>query len=255
MDFTLGKQPHVFDERTILVSRFMDSSFHAPTKYDFDRGRTEIPLLSGNMDLKCDVVASQANQLLRLGRIDQKRTLDITDENVTTRYKKLSKNNSGLVVLEAMWKWRRDGWKIGDKDYKISFFGEIEPNEHELMRTAVYLFHGVHIGLMLPRAVVKQMSWDYQGENGSNWKPGEMGVLAYCKAYDQHSYELILWGRRIRATNKFVEKYSDECWISMEVLDYWSTQALRLEDMFRAYPKLAIDVSSARAEARGGDKE
>jgi len=254
-EITLGKKPHVYDERTILISRFMDSSFHAPARYDFDRGRFVIPIVNTTV-YKCDVVCSQANQLLRFGRISQKQTIDVGANGVIARYKRLTGSKKprddkdrGLSVLSAMRMWHKAGWKTRGKDHKISLYGEIEPNEHAMMRMAIYLFRGLHIGLMIPPAAIKHLFWDWNGENGNEWKPGEMGVLAYCKSYDQDTYELIVWGRHIRASNRFVERYSDESWFAMEQLDYWSTQVLRLGDLYRAHPWIMDEITG---EQQGG---
>ena len=94
---------------------------------------------------------------------------------------------------------------------------------------------------MLPEAV-KRLGhvWDWDGEHEGIWKPGsldgENGVLAYCKAYNQSSYELILWGERFQVSNRFVDHYSDEAWISIEALDYWGSQVLDLESLQLLYP-------------------
>ena len=73
MDFQCGKLPHVFDGRTILFSSYMDPEFQAPTRFDFDKGRARFPFEEWHApSWKADVIASQANQLLRFGRIDQR---------------------------------------------------------------------------------------------------------------------------------------------------------------------------------------
>ena len=222
----------------------MDSSFRAPSKFDFDKGRAEIPIQSGGARIPCDVTASMANQLLRFGRIDQKRTLNMRSQDVTTRYRAIeaaSGGGLGITALDAMKSWKHSGWNVKGKNYKISLYGEIEPNEHEFVRTSIYVFRGVHIGLMLP-AAVKRLGhvWDYDGQIGEEWKAGslngENGVLAFCKAYNQTSYELLLWGQRIQASNRFVDHYSDEAWISIEALGYWGSQVLDLQALAKLYP-------------------
>jgi hypothetical protein len=227
----------------------MDPTFHAPTRYDFDKGRTRFPFEEWDSPKwKMDVIASQTNQLLRFGRIDQRRTLDIRAQDLVSRYKRLTgtrklddQNDIGISVLDAMRLWRNAGWKLRDNDYKISVYGEIEPNEHDLMRTAIYIFRGVHIGLWLPK-VVKQITatgnvWDYDGQQTEMWKPGSLGgVLAYCKAYDSNSYEILLWGRKLIVSNRFVDHYSDECWIASEGLDYWGKSVLDMDSLVMRYP-------------------
>jgi hypothetical protein len=255
MNYLCGKKPHVFDEKTVIFSRFMDSQFRAPSKFDFDKGRAEIPIQAGGIRVACDVTASMANQLLRFGRIDQRRTIEMRPENVTMRYRAIQartggKEEPGITVLDAMKSWSKDGWNVKGKNYKISLYGEIEPNEHEFLRTAIYVFRGVHIGLMIPDAVKKlERVWDFDGQSGEEWKPGPLGVLAYCKAYNRTSYEIILWGERIQVSNRFVDHYSDEAWISIEALDYWGSQVLDLHTLARMYPHIT-DIKQEK-EVRG----
>lgn len=248
MDFQCGKLPHVFDGRTILFSSYMDPEFQAPTRFDFDKGRARFPFEEWHApSWKADVIASQANQLLRFGRIDQRRTIEITQRDITTRYKRLTgtrrladANDGGVSVLQAMKLWRDPGWKMHNQDYKISLYGEIEPNDHAQMRTAIYIFRGIHIGLMLPWSI-KEMErlWNYDGHNGPDWKPGSLGgVLGYCKAYDPGYYEILLWGKRFIVSNEFVDRFSDEVWIALEGFDYWSEQILDMEALYMRYPAI-----------------
>jgi hypothetical protein len=248
-----GKREPEYDERTVQFARFMDPYFHAPVRWDFDKHRAEFPLETWGSDkYKCDVLASQANQLLRLGRLGEKRTISITSQNVVSRYRLLSKSrkngddlDKGLSVLQAMKAWRR-GWNVKERDYPISLYGEIDPAERDLLRTAIHIFKGVHFGFWLPREIEGNFrAWHYNGDAGEKWRPGSLGgTLAYCKAYDIYSYEIIAWGTRIRVSNEFVEKYCDECWVCIEALDYWSQQVLDIERMFATFPELMATVKT-----------
>lgn len=248
-----GKRAPEYDERTVQFANYMDPHFHAPVRYDFDKHRAEFPLASWGSDrYKCDVIASQANQLLRFGRLDEKRTIPIKNQHVVTRYKRLAHvhksddvHDQGLTALRAMKEWRK-GWNIYDKAYTISLYGEIDPSERDLLRTAIHVFKGVHFGFWLPREIEGNFhTWRYTGEAGEKWRPGSLGgTLAYCKAYDLHSYEILAWGNSIRVSNEFVEKFCDECWVCIEALDYWSQQVLDIERMFASFPELMATVKT-----------
>jgi len=256
----LGKLAPEYDERTIQLASYLDSTFHAPTKYDFDRSRAPFPFQDwGSTRTESDVIAAQANQILRLGRIDQRRTISISGSDITRRYRRLSKSRTngdekdiGVSALSAFKDWRK-GWKLRDKIYSLALYGEIEPNERDLLRTAIYVFRGVHFGLWLPKAVAGNTNfWDYKGENGPNWKPGSWGgTMAYCKAYVPEGYELLLWGRHIFASNAFIEKFCDECWVAMETLDYWSQQVLDMRKLFMVLPSVMQHI----ADNNNGENE
>jgi len=243
-----GKKEPQFDDRTIQFSKFMDPLFHAPTRHDFDKGRAEIPLSDwGSQNYNCDVIAAQANQLLRFGRVEERRTLPLHQRDVVNRYKRLSgsrknhdEKDTGLTMLQAFHAWR-NGWTIHAKDYKIAMYGEIYPNEHDHLRTAIFVFRGVHFGFWLPKAVENEFrKWDWHGENGEMWRAGGLGgTVGYCKAYVPGAYEVIVWGNPVWVTHAFVEKYCDECWISVETLDYWAKAVLDIRSLLMLYPSLA----------------
>jgi len=248
-----GKQAPQFDDRTIQFAKLMDPGFHAPTKFNFDTNRAAIPVADwGSLKYKCDVVASQANQLLRFGRIDERRTLPIDNQDVIRRYRKISgsKRNddeldNGLSMLQGFQAWK-SGWMLRGKEHMIVLYGEIFPNERDLLRTAIYIFRGVHFGFWLPKAVEGRIDvWDWNGENGDLWKPGGLGgTVGYCKAYNQDAYEVIAWGYKIPVTNSFVEKYCDECWIAVETLDYYAKQVLDTRSLLMLRPSLAQHLTA-----------
>jgi hypothetical protein len=258
----LGKLAPEYDERTINFTGFLDSSFHAPTKYDFDRGRAPIPFQDwGAKRNNSDVIASQANQILRFGRIDQRRTLEIKSADITRRYRRLSRSKDagdekdiGLSALSAFRDWGK-GWKMGNKVYSLAMYGEIDPLDRELLRTAIYVFRGIHFGLWLPKAVEGNFSqWEYNGENGEDWKPGGYGgTMAYCKAYVPEGYQILLWGEKIAVSNSFIEKYCDEAWIAVEALDYWMQQVLDMRSLFMVLPSVMQHIAESENGEKGGD--
>lgn len=249
MKIVCGKAEHVWDSETIQFSRYLDPNFTAPTRYSFDKVRSPFPLEDwGSSQRQCDVLASQANQLLRFGRLDQRRNIPLRGQDVIQRYRNLAgirkwgdENDHGLSVWYAMKKWYQEGWDLGGKNYRTILYGEIEPNERALLRTAIYIFRGVHIGFWLPRTAPLMTEWKYNGEMEDDWKPGSLGgILAYCNTYDQHGYEIMYGGQRIYVTNEFVERFSDECWICVESLDYWARAVLDMQALLLVRPTLAM---------------
>jgi hypothetical protein len=233
----LGKLPYEHDERTLSLARYVLPEIRVPGRFDFDRHRKPLPnRMWGNDKWGCCVVAGEANQLLRFERIEQRGTILLTDSDVIDRYKALSgavapgdTRDTGLVILQAMKDWRANGFpvvtKTGVRHYKIIAYGELEPNDHAQMRMGLYVLHGVHIGLWLPRAaqtMAQEGVWHYEGQSGPEWEPGGWGGhLVYSKAYDEGGYEILTWGGALRASNEFVAKYADEAWACVDSLDDW----------------------------------
>jgi len=227
----LGKQEHKFDKRTLMMARFALPGIRVPERYDFDKNKTPIPLLMWGNDRWGDcVIAGEANHLLRLERIEQRRTVKMGDDTVVARYKALSGarspgdgNDQGLVVLEAMRDWKNNGWTINGRNYKIAAYGELEPSDRKQLRMAAYALHGIHLGFSLPAAAQNMAGvWDYNGQLGPQWRPGSWGGhLVFSKSFSSEGLGILTWGQKVFVTNEFIEKYCDEAWAIVDNLDSW----------------------------------
>lgn len=245
-EFRLGKQEHVFDERTLRLGAFMAAEIIRPGRYDFDAKRAPFQLSPwGNDSWGNCVKVAEGNQLVRLERLEQKRTLKLTTYHVVEEYKAEvmrqfgvqtnspgDVNDSGLVMLHNLRNWRKVGWpldftkKKGDtRQYHIAAFGELESNDPEQLKNAIFLLHGVQLGFWLPRAaqaMTRKGTWDYNGETGPEWAPGSWGGHAvYSKAYTPENIEVLTWGMKVRVTDKFIAKYCDEAWAVVDSFDHW----------------------------------
>lgn len=232
----LGKKNYKYDERTLKVGLLLDATVHFPSHYDFDQDRTKFPLpVWGNDAYGNCVKVAQAHQLLRVERIETRRTLKLTDNDVISEYKQQTgcqspgdDKDTGLVMLDNMRDWRNVGWELPangktKKPYKIAAYGEIDPKDRGQIRAAIYLLHGVQLGFWLPltaRDGTAQGVWDVTDNAGREGQPGSWGGHAvFSKAYDEDSIEVLTWGQKVRVTNAFVEKYCDEIWVPVDDLD------------------------------------
>lgn len=245
-DFKLGKQEHVYDERTLRLGTFMAAEIVRPRRYDFDAKRAGFPLDAwGNTDWGNCVKVCEANHTVRLERLEQKRTLKVSTAQVVEEYKAEvlrqfgqatekpgDPNDSGLVMLHNLRNWRKVGWPLDftkkendTRVYKIAAFGELESNDPDQLKNAIYLLHGVQLGIWLPRAaqtMTRKGTWDYNGESGPEWAPGSWGGHAvYAKAYDTESIEVLTWGQKVKVTNNFIAQYCDEAWGVVDSFNHW----------------------------------
>lgn len=242
----LGKLEYVPDERTIFLTNFIRPDVHVPTRFDFDRHRRPLPLIDmGNNDWQNCVIASQANQLLRFERIEQRQTIMLGASDVVARYKNFTgavapedTRDRGMQVLDAMKSWRNQGWplatKTGVKNYSIAAYGELEPQDQAGLRAACYTMHGIHLGFWLPISAKKMAGdghWYFSHKNGKDGEPGTWGgLLAYAKAFDPDGFQITAWGTTIWVSNGFIEKYADECWATVASFADWrSVQAIDVE--------------------------
>jgi hypothetical protein len=226
----LGKQGYVHDDLTLMLARFVLSEIRVPTQFDFDKGRAAFPM------------RMWGNDLLRLERVEQRRTIALYDEDCVAEYKRLTgsqqpedANDTGLVVLDAMRDWRNNGMETDGRkgvrsarNYTIAAYGELEPQDHQQLKMAIYAMHGIHMGFWLPVAAQRMTSggmWDYNGEAGGEWQPGSWGGhLVFSKAYDKTGVEILTWGQKVKVTWNFIDKYCDEAWAVVDSFDTWRTK-------------------------------
>jgi hypothetical protein len=240
MGVKFGKLPHEYDPRTVQIGSLIRQDIHAPTNFDFDKGRAEILLNDwGSRDYKNDVLAAQLNYVIRRGRLIEKRTLPLLREHAIGRYQTMTgvwtpgdSHDTGLSVLNSMKYWREKGW-LADGKYKALAYGELDPLDTSLLRKAVFVFTGIFIGFWLPNSVENNFNvWEYWGATGEEWQPGRLGgTLAYCKAYNSAGFEILAWDKKIYVTNSFVTKYADEAWAVITDLSTLTLQVIDIEKL------------------------
>jgi hypothetical protein len=235
--YRLGKLPPKFNGKSFLIVEFLNPDIPIPGSYDFDARRAEFSRDSyGNAKWNNCVIAARAHQLLRLERIEQFRTLPLTEHNVIEEYKRETelqhgkKGDQGLVVLDALEHWRDPGWQIHftarsiRTNFRISAYGRIDPSDKATMRRAMYLCTGAQIGFQLPKAVKGKTTWDV-GE-GKGYERGSWGgQLVFAKRFDRESVYVISWGNEIRVTNEFIDTYADEAWAVVHDIDGYKAKA------------------------------
>lgn len=235
----LGKHKHKQDDRTVKLALVLDETVPIPSVFDFDKGRAKFPIkVWGNDDYGDCVMATRANQLLRLERVETRRTVPITDKEVIDKYFELTGGaDDGLNMLDTNVDWRKKGWDIpthaGTRHYSIEAFGELNARNRKQLRQGVYFLHGVQFGFNLPisaQAQTDQGYWDVTtGPDSGAGSWGGHAVFSY--AYDFENMYVITWGKKVRVTNAFIEKYCDEAWAVVDSLDTWRNGALDVEKL------------------------
>jgi hypothetical protein len=231
----LGKKEYQHDDRTLMLAKYLPVDIRVPADFDFDANRRPIPNnMWGNDEFGDCVIAGEANEILRLERVETWQTAQITDEDAINRYKHLTgckeagdENDTGLEIIAAHRDWRNNGFKVAYKGrtYFIDAYGEIDPSDREQVRLATFLLHGTQWGVWLPEAaqqMTNEGKWDYKGETGPEWKPGSWGGhCVYSKKFSPDSIFVETWDMEIEVTNAFIDKYADEAWGVVDNLDEW----------------------------------
>lgn len=233
----LGKNEYRYDPRTLrLTSEYLaPSDWMVPIEYDLDAKRAKLPLgLWGNDEYGDCVLVGKANHLVRLERLDTRRTPKVTTPMVVDYYKKLTgcvtagdANDSGLIVLDSLHDWR-DGWELAayknQKTFPIDAYGELDKIDRQQLRAACYLLGGIQFGLSLPVTAAHQINqgqqWEDIGTDEPAAQPGSWGGhLVYAKRYDAGGFYCITWGREHYMTNRFIERYADEVWAVVDKIE------------------------------------
>jgi hypothetical protein len=215
--FKLGKANARHDERNLKLASILRAPVRLPASYDFDVNHPDIPLpMFANDRLGNCVIAGRAHQTLRFEKVEQNIVIQITENDVIKEYfKQTGGPDSGLIVLASLKLWRKSGWNVGKKRYKIKAFTEIAKLDHEEVKRAIFIDLGVGLGLRLPRSAQRQFQtgqiWEVARGSGSlpnSWG----GHYVYCAGYTPIGPVCVTWGRKQQMTWEFLDTYCDEAY-------------------------------------------
>jgi len=212
----LGKLAPVYDERTLKLATYLDTTkpFIAPPvtnrlakisnvfpMYDNDKYGDCVPAGMGHaVQAWTDLVGAP---------------VAVTDEQVLAAYHDIAgfdpatgANDNGCVELKALKYWNRHG--IGG--HKIAGYAAVNPRRMDLVRAANYLFDGLFLGVSLPVSAQDQPDvWTYEPDQGSAAYPGSWGGhCVFVVDHDQQGLTFISWGHIMRMTWEFWSRYTDE---------------------------------------------
>lgn len=241
----LGKQDYVHDRRTLQARMLLEGTLpDVPKRFDLGARRRPMPLgLWGNNDWGNCVKVAEYNHLVRLARLDNRRTLPVTTEMVVGDYMRATgaqapgdAQDHGLVMLYNFKDLKNTGLSIatGKKssfDASIAAYGEVHPADHAVARAGCYLLGGIQFGISLPWTAAEQMRngepWDDTGSTGADADEGSWGGHAvYSFKFDENGWWVVTWGLLQRVTNRFMERYADEGWVMVDKIagKWWLPQ-------------------------------
>ena len=239
----LGKKAVKYDRRTIAISPYIQRRklpkiplTHTLSK----RTLATFPDLGmmGN-DRYSDCTCAALGHMEQTWSVYGDKPTRPTDSEILAAYSLINGGvDEGAAMLDALKMARNVG--IGGR--KIYGFVQVNPLDHDQVRTATFLFGGLYLGANLPISVRSQETWD-TGE-GAEFSPGSLGGHAMSLIdYAAKSVQLVTWGRVQRVTWAWIDRYVDECYgvLSAEYVgdDNRSPQGFSLA-------KLAADLKGLR---------
>ena len=225
-----GRRTKRVDPQTLKFADVIRAGAKAPpAEYDVDKkypeiGVRPIPMFLNN-ELGCCVISGRAHQTLRFEYIEQGGVIRISDSEIRSQYLDESEGeDNGLVVLDSLNSWRKDGWRAGGRRYKIDVYAEIDKDDREQFKTAIYMKVGIGLGIFLPN------NYNEVFRSGQHWDGSlagstRNGHYVYATGYNADGLTFITWGERRFMTWDFVERNCDEGYAIVDDIDKFDDAA------------------------------
>jgi hypothetical protein len=264
----LGRLPAKASRKALMFSDFYKYG-DIPKKTNFWRTKSPLPLRHfGNNQYGDCTRAKQAVAAMRMERLEQKRTITVTDAEIIRVYTEMSDRlygggDNGAYEDDALNEWRRPETTFTDtagRPYTIDAYLRLNAFNHEEVRAALSMAkaRGLAICLNLPIAfanILPPRDWDIpegQAPTGP-WMPGSWGGHSLnMHDFDETGFWLdhtwMLNPQRI--TYRAAAIYMDEVHIVLDSVNTWKKLArgpagtLALKKVIEA----VNDVSSYRIQ-------
>jgi hypothetical protein len=264
----LGRLPGKSTPKALMFDNFV-KFLKLPAKTNYWKQRAEIPIRTyGNTEYGSCTRSKQAVAATRMERIEQRRLIEITDDEVIRVYREMSDRlygggDNGAYEDDALSEWRKPDTTFRDtkgSPYTIDAFLRINPKNIDEVKAAIALSgsKGIAVCFNLPWAFAKiepPNEWDLPSGQMliGDWMPGSWGGHSQW-AFDyseqgiwlDHTWnmppQLITWNA--------VATYMDEAHVVIDSVDSWrkktSTAAkINIKNVIAA----VNDVSSYRIAA------
>lgn len=209
----MGKLPPLVEPRTLKLSSYLTGTLPPPPRVcDFTSGIVGWPDL-GNLVLP-NCTACAVGHLIEVQSLYGSGGEILPEEQETDPIWLGANGNDlfkGAYISSVLDYWRKHPIR-GIAPYAYTY---VDPQNPEHVRSAIYLFDGIIIGLALPISAMAQTwmgIWDVVDNPATN-QPGSWGQHAVSIVrYDQATVTCVTWGTLQRMTWAFFIKYCDEAW-------------------------------------------
>jgi len=198
----LGKAPARSHPKMLAFSDYAKANIVVPEKTTFWKKRKGFTIRTyGNDEFGCCTKASQAVMATKMERIECRKTINITDKEITDNYLKMTARlygggDTGAYELDALNEWRNPDLTFRDtKGHPLTIDAYTKINHSNIaeVKTAVYMSgsHGIKVGFSLPAAFQGMDYWTINETQQpiGKYLPGSWGghsmtaILDYDKDY------------------------------------------------------------------------
>lgn len=209
----LGKQSPKVDPRVPHLSKHM-MVVQAARAVDWTKPVKSWPMLAN--DLHGDCTAAAAYHLIQSWLANNGFDFEPTGEQALALYAATSgypKVDEGAVEMDVLRYWSLTGVPTSFGTDTITF-ASLNPHDLNELRLSVQYFGGVYLGVALPLTAQTQDEWQVvSGAPDELTAPNSWGGHAICAvAYDEETFTVVTWGKLVKVTNAFMQKYCDEAY-------------------------------------------
>jgi hypothetical protein len=239
----LGRMPARATRKALMFRDFV-KFLKIPVSQTYWRSRKPIPIRSyGNNSNGCCTIASQAVLATRMERLEQKRTIQLTDEEILRVYYALTQRlygggDTGAYETDALDNWRNPDLTFRDPQgnpLTIDAYLRLNASDHDEVKLALALSgaKGIKLCFNLP-AAWSQPAFDppatWTATTGAAigpWMPGSWG--GHSMTAHGYTREGVLldqtWDTPPNlVTWEAMSTYCDEAHVVIDSLDSWRTQ-------------------------------
>jgi len=218
--YQLGKLPKKHDDRNLQFAKYLKADVlpPLPDKVDYTDGISGWGMMLNDKIGDCTIAA--VGHLIEAWTDGKEIVPDSTIQAVYSAisgYDPVTGNNdNGCAELDVLNYWQTTGVN-GDT---IGAFAEIDINQPIDIKTALYMFNGVYIGVNLPESAETEF------ENNQPWvvvngSPIEGGHAIILVGFDNTYYYAVTWGAVVSIDPAWITKYMDEAYAIISN-DYFS---------------------------------
>jgi hypothetical protein len=212
----LGKLAPRHDPRTLKLSTYITQLPLPPRAIDWGKGVPVWGMLKN--DAIGDCTCAAAGHMVEAWTFDAaQKEARVTDAQIVSAYTAVSgydpvtgANDEGAVELDVLKYWR----KTGIAGHKIQAFATVNTLNPSQVKTGMWLFGGLYIGVELPVSAQKQVIWDVpsSGFRGDGEKGSWGGHAVNLVSYDERGATCVTWGKPLRMTWRFFGAYCSEAY-------------------------------------------
>ncbi len=161
----LGKLPVRTDVRTLSLARYIDRAQLPAPPDDFDETANvgDWPMYANDRIGDCTVAAA-AHMIEAWTAAGHGTAVEVPEEAVLSAFDQVKQvdpatGEEGAVVLDVLRFWRASGIA----SHRIGAYARVSVHDHQLVRSAAWLFGGLYLGLQMPLSAQRQPVWSWPG--------------------------------------------------------------------------------------------